>query len=145
MYNNQAELYHHGVKGMRWGVRQKPKKSSSSKNTTKRVKEDDTHEDYKKAHNKKKVKYMSDAELNARISRLQKEQSYKTLSATRMQRGRKAVGDVMVNIGKETAKNFGTKILTGVINTGLKKTASKSDKAAVVLTALNLVTKKKDN
>lgn len=61
-------LAHHGVKGMKWGVRKKQRKSDSY------------HEDYKKAHDKKPVSQMSTKELQERNNRLQQEQNYKRLT-----------------------------------------------------------------
>lgn len=75
MDNN--ELYHHGVKGMKWGVR---RANRLAKN----------HSDYNKAHAKKKVSEMSDAELRARNNRLQMEQQYADLRR-KSSTGQKAV------------------------------------------------------
>ena len=58
------ELRHYGVLGMKWGKR---------KGRT-------THEDYARAHSKKKVSEMSNEELKNRNNRLQAEQQYKNLT-----------------------------------------------------------------
>lgn len=55
-----SELIHYGIKGMRWGVRKKRT----------------YHEDYRKAHDKKSVREMSDKELRERNNRLQMERQY---------------------------------------------------------------------
>ena len=62
--SDEGELQHYGVKGMKWGVRRK--RSS--------------HDDYQKAHSRKSVRDMSDAELRARNNRLQMEQQYAQLT-----------------------------------------------------------------
>ena len=50
--------------------------------------QDNYHEDYKKAHNSKSVKNMSDAELRSRLNRLQMEKQYSQLSDTNVNRGK---------------------------------------------------------
>lgn len=81
------EIWHHGVKGMKWGVRHTPEQLGH-RTKSKQAKTDDTHEDYKKAHDSKSVKKMSDAELRARLNRLNMEQQYSKLNPTRVARGR---------------------------------------------------------
>lgn len=83
-------LQHHGVKGMRWGHR-KSKPSS---------------EDYVSAHSKKKAREMSDKELRSRISRLQMEQQYKTLSKPRSAAGKKFVTGVLVGTASVVASAY---------------------------------------
>lgn len=58
-------LSHHGVKGMKWGVRKKKAPA---------------HADYRKAHDKKSVREMSDQELRDRNNRLQAERQYQQMT-----------------------------------------------------------------
>lgn len=73
-----TELMHYGIKGMKWGVRKKRT----------------YHEDYKKAHDKKSVRDMSDKELRERNNRLQMEQQYAQLTK-RKNRGKQAITAVI--------------------------------------------------
>lgn len=86
------ELYHYGVLGMKWGVR-KDRRSGGSNSRGK--KSANYHDDYRKAHDKKSVKSMSDAELRSRINRLQMEKQYSDLSPSTIARGKKRLNKVI--------------------------------------------------
>jgi len=68
-------LYHYGIPGMRWGVRR------SKRQLTRAKRKADIHDDYKRNHDKKSIKSMSDQELQTRINRLNKEKQYKDLKS----------------------------------------------------------------
>lgn len=72
----ENELYHHGIKGMRWGVRRKTKPTVDPS--------------YKKAHSKKNPKYMSDNELREINNRLNAERQYRDMTKTKS-KGKKVV------------------------------------------------------
>ena len=93
------ELYHHGIKGMKWGVRRYRNRDGSLTPAGRKRYSDsgsnNSHEDYKKAHSKKSVKSMSDAELRSRLNRLQMEQQYTKLSSSNVNRGKKAANAIL--------------------------------------------------
>lgn len=81
------ELEHYGVLGMKWGVR-KARKNSGSTGIRKRNRRiEDANDDYKRAHNRRSVKDMSDKELREMINRLQMEQNYERLSRSNISKG----------------------------------------------------------
>lgn len=83
MYND--EIYHYGIKGMKWGIRRKRKK----------ITKDDYHQDYKKAHDKESVKTMSDNDLRNKLNRLRMEKEYKKLSRESTRKGSEFVNNVI--------------------------------------------------
>lgn len=95
---DQNELYHYGIKGMRWGVRRFQNKDGSYTAKGKKRyagKGEQEHDDYKKAHSSKSVKTMSDAELRSRLNRLQMERQYSNLSKSDVNRGQAFVSKSM--------------------------------------------------
>ena len=101
-------LYHYGIPGMRWGVRRSQKQLARS-----RKRKPDIHDDYKRTHEKKSIKSMSDTELQNRINRLNKEKQYKDLKSQTgvIDKGHKAVKKYVAIAGTITAAAAATTAL----------------------------------
>lgn len=119
-YYDDNELYHHGIKGMKWGVRrtpaqlghdtggvdlQKAKKKVDAANIivneTRNINNNVSKKQSKKVQKQKmaEVKSMSDKELRERVNRLNMEQQYMRMSSEQMNVGRANVNSVLNNVG----------------------------------------------
>lgn len=117
-------LIHHGVKGMKWGVRRYRNKDGSltaeGKARAQRQEERDVtrakRQDYKQAS--KNRRNLSDEELLARIGRLEMEKKLKDLTDENLRNKSKyqsATQEVLVDSGKKIAK---TVLVGGVMYLG---------------------------
>jgi hypothetical protein len=77
-------LEHHGILGMKWGVRRNKSQILRTGASSKR-----------KSENKKNVKDMSDDELRKVVNRLQMERQYSQLSEGNVGRGREYVKKII--------------------------------------------------
>lgn len=103
------ELYHFGVKGMKWGVRKDRKRSASSKRSRSDSKDYEESRDLlKKSPNK-----LSNAELRKINERLNLEQQYSNLTTSQKQKGNRFI-DKVGNQMKQTAANEVSKQLMNV-------------------------------
>ena len=119
---NENELYHFGVKGMKWGVRKSKSSSGSSKN--RRSKTDGWSDDAKEAYgiNKKKVNQMSNAELKKLNERRNLERNYQQLNPNAVKRGISVVATTAAALGTMAALynngnqiiNIGKKVVDGM-------------------------------
>ena len=111
----EKSLYHHGVKGMKWGVRRTPaqlghkttsskkKKTglfSKSKQETKKKTVVKSTEHTEQKPKKKSVKEMTDQELMTQINRMRLEQQYAQLTPKKASLGKRfinsAINDVVI-------------------------------------------------
>lgn len=113
------ELYHWGVKGMKWGIRRYQNKDGSL-TPAGRKRYAEPHEDYKRAHDKKSVKQMSDKELRERNNRLQMERQYAQFTEKK-NRGMAIVNTLIATAGTITAAQAAYKTYAKLGSSALDK------------------------
>lgn len=131
-----GELYHYGVRGMRWGVRKTPASTGQSRNSSKgswwpfKKKAQPGNDNKNSKLTEKQIKKMKLSEvpddvLKARIARLDLERRYKELSAQvnppKSTRGRDFTLRVMEKIGENTLVNIGTQAANKGLGTAINK------------------------
>ena len=110
MDNN--ELMHHGILGMKWGVRRARRASGKNLASFKKKKIKQTSE------KKKPLNKMTDEELRSAINRLELEKRYRDLSPKQVSKGKKFVGDfidkavvpAVTEAGKNLARDYLMKV-----------------------------------
>ena len=124
----ENELYHFGIKGMRWGVRRYQNADGSltsagkkrlSKGHTSNEENDSSNKSSTKSSSTKTVKDMSDDELRQAINRLQLEQQYKNLSPKNVSKGKKFVDTVKNDVLKPAAIDMGKQVAKSLITKGV--------------------------
>lgn len=109
-------LQHHGILGMKWGIRRYQPYSKGGGKKGRYVGK-------KPVKKENPTKGMSDAELRNRINRLQMEKQYKQLTAKEKSAGQRLVGDILTNAAKQTATNYISKAMTKGIDEMIKKSS----------------------
>jgi hypothetical protein len=132
-------LAHHGVKGMKWGVRKlrtvyglppggrgTPRKGTSPSRALGTARHPVSPEaaraiDLQKRVRKSGTRSLSNQELQDLVTRMNIESQYRNLNQRQVNAGRKIAGDILLNSGKATAQGFIIKYATQGIESLIKK------------------------
>ena len=113
-----AHLEHYGVKGMQWGVRRTKAQLAKARQERASKKDPSSPEGKVIAERKaasKNRRLLSNEEVDALISRLEKEKKLKNLVAEDAEPGKSFTKSVMSDAGKKTIRNVvtGTALVAG--------------------------------
>lgn len=107
-------IYHHGILGMKWGIRRSPVQLLRARGKLKT--QTDIYNENKKDQMRKDSKNrrnLSNEDIKKKIERLNLEKQLKDLTEENLSPGKKMVADILSSSGKKVATSLVTSMVTG--------------------------------
>lgn len=95
----ENQLMHHGIKGMKWGVRRYQNKDGSLTPAGKKRYSEDEKERASRKTDLQNRRTLSDAEIRKKIDRLKLEKEFKNLTEEDISPGKKFASDILKSAG----------------------------------------------
>lgn len=111
------EIRHHGIKGMKWGIRRSEAqlaRERGSGKSDKVVKEQRKQVSAARRH-------LSDGDLRKAVERLQMEKKLKDLTNEDVSRGKTIASNILGQIGKSTITAVGTAVATYAVKAAMEQ------------------------
>jgi len=123
---NNKELQHTGVLGMKWGRRNARSSGGGASGRISRKKTIRTSEDFKAAAKlrEKRIAEMSNEDISKVNKRMDLERRYRDLNPSRVAKGAKTAKSVLSTVGQVAAGAGAMVALVGIGNTLMKKIAA---------------------
>ena len=114
---NNTYLAHHGILGMKWGVRRSEAQLARARGQS----SDDKNEVSARKVAVKNRRTMSDADLKKKIERLKLEREFKNLTEDDIAPGRKYVSEILSASGKKALTMAAAGAMTYAVKTAMTK------------------------
>jgi len=120
-------LEHHGIKGMKWGVRRERGSDGTVSGNLSKV----------------NPRTLSDSDLRAAVNRMQLERQFSQLATERVSKGDGFAKNLLKDIGKQQVRRVASKAADLAIEAAIKQAGVKTESKAVQEVAKRLKPKKK--
>lgn len=130
--SSNTYIYHHGIKGQKWGIRRYQNSDGSlTPAGKKRYSEDDQVRESRK-QDLKNVRTLSTSELESKIRRLKLEKEFKNLTEEDISPGRKVAREILSSSGRKVLTTVAAGAMAYTIKVAMTKNFNISEAAAYI-------------
>lgn len=123
-------LEHHGIIGMKWGVRRSEAELARARGSSKQSADEQERTNRQTAVKNRRT--LSDAELKKRIERLKMEREFKNLTEEDIAPGRKCVSEILASSGKKVASIAAAGAMSYAVKAAMTKEFDLKDAASYI-------------